>query len=89
MLSLPSRYWSPASVSGTVGRWRAGGRPPRLGRVGLSARKAAEQSHGLGDHTASALGNVTPINPSGIGSSWCGAAYIAKFSVDTTLNELK
>jgi hypothetical protein len=41
------------------------------------------------DHTATQLGNVTPINPSGIGSNWCGAAFIAKLSVDTTLNAIK
>ena len=28
--------------------------------------------------------NVTPINPSGAGSNWCGAAGIAKLSVDPT-----
>jgi uncharacterized protein (TIGR02001 family) len=26
--------------------------------------------------------NVTGINPSGVGSSWCGATFVAKFSVD-------
>jgi hypothetical protein len=41
------------------------------------------------DHTATALGNVTPINPSGIGSNWCGTAFIAKLSVDTSLNAIK
>jgi uncharacterized protein (TIGR02001 family) len=28
--------------------------------------------------------NVTPINPSGVGSNWCGAAGVAKLSVDLT-----
>jgi len=28
--------------------------------------------------------NVTPINPTGVGSNWCGAAGIAKLSVDLT-----
>jgi hypothetical protein len=28
--------------------------------------------------------NVTPINPGGVGSNWCGAAGIAKLSVDLT-----
>src|ERR1700761_8523650 len=28
--------------------------------------------------------NVTPINPSGVGSNWCGSAGIAKLSVDLT-----
>src|SRR5580704_1373679 len=33
---------------------------------------------------ASGTTNVTPINPSGAGSNWCGAAGIAKLSVDLT-----
>ncbi|MBI3701864.1 MAG: hypothetical protein HY242_15655 [Afipia sp.] len=36
------------------------------------------------DHTAITGGNFTPINPTGIGSSWCGAAFIAKLGVDLT-----
>jgi uncharacterized protein (TIGR02001 family) len=40
------------------------------------------------DHTASGVSS-TPINPGGPASNWCGAAYIAKFSVDTTLNAIK
>ena len=28
--------------------------------------------------------NVTPINPTGVGSNWCGAAGVAKLSVDLT-----
>ena len=36
------------------------------------------------DHTASALGNVTAINPGGIGSNWCGAAFIAAGKIDLT-----
>jgi hypothetical protein len=28
--------------------------------------------------------NITPINPSGVGSNWCGAAGIAKLSADLT-----
>ena len=31
-------------------------------------------------------GAVTTINPSGLGSRWCGAAFIAKLSADLTLN---
>ena len=27
---------------------------------------------------------VTPINPSGVGSNWCGAAGIVKLSADLT-----
>ncbi|WGR95471.1 TorF family putative porin [Bradyrhizobium sp. ISRA443] len=36
------------------------------------------------DFTAGGTTNVTPINPSGLGSNWCGAAGIAKLSVDLT-----
>ncbi len=36
------------------------------------------------DFTAGGTTNVTPINPSGVGSNWCGAAGIAKLSVDLT-----
>jgi hypothetical protein len=32
----------------------------------------------------SGLNNVTPINPGGVGSNWCGATGIAKLSVDLT-----
>jgi hypothetical protein len=44
-----------------------------------------------GDHTASFTGGaaITPNNPSGLTSNWCGNAFIGKFSVDTTLNALK
>ena len=41
------------------------------------------------DHTASGTTNVTAINPSGLGSDWCGATFIAKLSVDTALSALK
>jgi uncharacterized protein (TIGR02001 family) len=41
------------------------------------------------DHTASGISNVTAINPSGAGSNWCGAAFIAKLSVDLTKDNLK
>jgi Bacterial protein of unknown function (Gcw_chp) len=38
----------------------------------------------------SGLNNVTPINPSGVGSNWCGATGIAKLSVDlTAMSNLK
>ncbi|WP_423967219.1 TorF family putative porin [Bradyrhizobium sp.] len=33
---------------------------------------------------ASGTTNVTPINPGGTGSNWCGAAGVAKLSVDLT-----
>jgi hypothetical protein len=39
--------------------------------------------------TGSGTTNVTAINPGGAGSNWCGAAYIAKLSVDLTLSDLK
>jgi uncharacterized protein (TIGR02001 family) len=40
------------------------------------------------DHTASGVAS-TPINPGGPGSDWCGAAFIAKLSVDTALSAFK
>jgi uncharacterized protein (TIGR02001 family) len=40
------------------------------------------------DHFASGVAS-TPINPGGPGSDWCGAAFIAKLSVDTALSALK
>jgi uncharacterized protein (TIGR02001 family) len=33
--------------------------------------------------------NVTNVGPVGIGSKWCGQAFIGKLSFDTTLNALK
>jgi len=41
------------------------------------------------DYTATQLGNVTAINPGGIGSNWCGSRFIAKLSADLTLGSLK
>jgi uncharacterized protein (TIGR02001 family) len=42
------------------------------------------------DFTAPATGPyVTPINPAGGGSKWCGPAFIAKLSADLTLDSLK
>jgi len=42
------------------------------------------------DFTAPATGpDVTPINPAGGGSNWCGARFIAKLSADLTLGSLK
>ncbi len=41
------------------------------------------------DYTASGTSNVTAINPSGLGSNWCGAAYIAKLSFAANLSGLK
>ncbi len=34
--------------------------------------------------TASGTTNITPINPTGVGSNWCGAAGIVKLSADLT-----
>jgi hypothetical protein len=36
------------------------------------------------DFQASSGGNFSPINPSGIGSNWCGSTFIAKLSADLT-----
>jgi hypothetical protein len=36
-----------------------------------------------------AAGNVTAQNPGGLGSNWCGAAFIAKLSIATTINAIK
>jgi hypothetical protein len=39
------------------------------------------------DHTASfEPGAVSSINPSGLASQWCGAAFVAKLSFDLTVN---
>ena len=43
-----------------------------------------------GDHTATfSTSNITAINPGGLGSGWCGAAFVGKLSFDTTLSALK
>jgi uncharacterized protein (TIGR02001 family) len=42
-----------------------------------------------GDNTASFNGSFSPINPSGVGSKWCGAAFVAKLSLDFTASTLK
>jgi hypothetical protein len=43
------------------------------------------------DHTTTATSAawVTAANPSGVGSNWCGSAFIAKLSVDTSASALK
>ncbi len=41
------------------------------------------------DQSARGSNNVTPINVLGAGSNWCGAAFIAKLSVDLTFANLK
>jgi len=41
------------------------------------------------DYTASFNGSFSPINPTGVGSNWCGATFIAKLSADLTLGSLK
>ena len=40
------------------------------------------------DHTAygGVASNITPINPGGLGSKWCGSTFIGKLSFDLTLN---
>jgi uncharacterized protein (TIGR02001 family) len=40
------------------------------------------------DYTAAGVA-TTPINPGGPGSTWCGAAYIAKFSAAINLSGIK
>ena len=43
-----------------------------------------------GDHTASFdPAAISPINPSGLSSKWCGATFIAKLSADLTGANLK
>ncbi len=39
------------------------------------------------DHTANQAGNVTAINPGGIGSKWCGSTFVVKLTADLTLNQ--
>jgi hypothetical protein len=41
------------------------------------------------DFTATANGSFSPINPTGVGSKWCGSTFIAKLSADLTLGSLK
>ncbi len=42
------------------------------------------------DHTATATGFITPINPApGFGSNWCGARFTAKLSADITTASFK
>jgi hypothetical protein len=42
------------------------------------------------DHTAVFnSGNISQINPGGLGSRWCGSSFIAKFSADLTYANLK
>lgn len=42
-----------------------------------------------GDFGATGTTNITPINPFGAGSNWCDDRFVAKLSVDATLNMLK
>jgi hypothetical protein len=39
------------------------------------------------DHTASGTGNVTPTNPSGAGSTWCGHRGFVTLKADLTVND--
>ena len=41
------------------------------------------------DHTATGISNVTAINPTGVGSNWCGARFTAKLAVDITSTSFK
>jgi uncharacterized protein (TIGR02001 family) len=41
------------------------------------------------DHTAMGGGNVTAINPGGVGSNWCSQTVVVKLSSDLTLANLK
>ena len=41
------------------------------------------------DPGGSGTSNVTAINPTGVGSNWCGATFIAKLTADLTLGSLK
>jgi uncharacterized protein (TIGR02001 family) len=41
------------------------------------------------DPSAGGSSAITPINPSGLASNWCGATFIAKLSADLTLGSLK
>jgi len=41
------------------------------------------------DHTAMGGGNITAINPFGVGSNWCSQTVVAKLSSDLTLANLK
>jgi uncharacterized protein (TIGR02001 family) len=38
------------------------------------------------DHTASGTTSITAINPTGVGSKWCGATFVARLSADLTVN---
>jgi hypothetical protein len=38
------------------------------------------------DYTARFTGDVSPINPGGFGSDWCGARFVARLSADLTVN---
>jgi uncharacterized protein (TIGR02001 family) len=42
-----------------------------------------------GDHTTFTTGAITPINPTGVSSNWCSAAFVAKLSADLTWGSLK
>ena len=41
------------------------------------------------DHTAVASNSFSAINPSGVGSNWCGARFTAKLSMDITTASFK
>jgi hypothetical protein len=39
------------------------------------------------DQTATFKSAFTPINPGGFGSTWCGHAFVAKFSADIVASQ--
>jgi hypothetical protein len=42
------------------------------------------------DHTSTFnAGNLTNLNPGGLGSNWCSAAFVAKLSFATNLSNIK
>jgi hypothetical protein len=50
----------------------------------------AESNVFTSDHTATfSTSNITNLNPAGLGSNWCDAAFVAKLSFATTLSNIK
>ena len=42
------------------------------------------------DHTSTfSTSNITNLNPGGLGSNWCSAAFVAKLSFATNLSSIK
>jgi uncharacterized protein (TIGR02001 family) len=53
-----------------------------LSKGDCNAFTSAQNASGAGS-------SITPINPGGFGTNWCGSAFIAKLSVDLTKDNLK